>query len=39
MGPKGEPDTKMNWSTDCRMQDELQLCKGSRACTILCAVP
>jgi hypothetical protein len=21
--PKGEPDTKMNWSTDCRPQDKL----------------
>jgi hypothetical protein len=25
MGPKGEADTKTNWSTDCRQQDELQL--------------
>jgi hypothetical protein len=25
MGPKGEPDTKMNWSTDRRPQDEPQL--------------
>jgi hypothetical protein len=24
MGPKGEPGTKMNWSTDCRPQDKLQ---------------
>jgi hypothetical protein len=24
MGPKGEPDTKTNWSTDCRPQDDLQ---------------
>jgi hypothetical protein len=24
MGPKGEPDTKTNWSTGCRPQDELQ---------------
>jgi hypothetical protein len=25
MGPKGEPDTKTNWSTDCRPQDEIHL--------------
>jgi hypothetical protein len=25
MRPKGRPDTKMNWSTDRRLQDELQL--------------
>jgi hypothetical protein len=25
MGSKGEPDTKMNWSTGCRSQDGLQL--------------
>jgi hypothetical protein len=25
MGPKGELDTKTNWSTDRRPQDELQL--------------
>jgi hypothetical protein len=25
MSPKGGPDTKTNWSTDCRQQDELQL--------------
>jgi hypothetical protein len=25
MGPKEEPDTETNWSTDCRPQDELQL--------------
>jgi hypothetical protein len=25
MGPKGRPDTKTNWSPDCRLQDELQL--------------
>jgi hypothetical protein len=25
MGPKGDPDTKTNWSTDCRPQDEHQL--------------
>jgi hypothetical protein len=28
MGPKGEPDTKANWSTGCRPQDELQLQDG-----------
>jgi hypothetical protein len=22
MGPKGEPDTEMNWSTDRRLRDE-----------------
>jgi endonuclease/exonuclease/phosphatase (EEP) superfamily protein YafD len=30
MGPKGEPDNKMNWSTDRRPQDELQLQEVSR---------
>jgi hypothetical protein len=25
MGPKGESDTKTNWSNDCRPQDELHL--------------
>jgi hypothetical protein len=25
MGPKGRPDTKTNWSTDCQPHDELQL--------------
>jgi hypothetical protein len=25
MGPKGVPDTKTNWSTDCLPQDEPQL--------------
>jgi hypothetical protein len=25
MGPKGEPYTKTNWSTDCRPKDELQI--------------
>jgi hypothetical protein len=25
MGPKGELDTKTNWSTGCRTQDELRL--------------
>jgi hypothetical protein len=29
MGPKGRPDTKTNWSTDCRLQDELQLQGGA----------
>jgi hypothetical protein len=25
MDPKGEPNTKTNWSTNCRPQDEFQL--------------
>jgi hypothetical protein len=25
MGPEGRPDTKTNWSTVCRPQEELQL--------------
>jgi hypothetical protein len=29
MGSKGEPDTKTNWSTDCRPQDELQTQKSN----------
>jgi hypothetical protein len=28
MGPKGRPDTKTNWSTVCRPQEELQLNKA-----------
>jgi hypothetical protein len=24
MGPKGRPDTKTNWSTDCRPQEGLR---------------
>jgi hypothetical protein len=32
MGPKGEPDTKTNWSTDRRVQDELQLQYLAFAC-------
>jgi hypothetical protein len=30
MVPKEEPDTKTNWSTDCRPQDQLQLPRGRR---------
>jgi hypothetical protein len=39
MGPKGEPDTKTNWSTDCRPQDELQLHFLEIRCNIIPSRP
>jgi hypothetical protein len=29
MGPKGGSDTKKNWPTDCRSQNQLKLQQGS----------
>jgi hypothetical protein len=37
MGPKGRPDTKTNWSTVRRPQDELQL--QDRLCGLVVRVP